>query len=89
MFPSPCRISFRDADAGYTLSVGPGQPAAVAAAAAASGGMALPAAFEAAAAAGAGAGGSGGLLCIIREGEVAKMGGCGEQATLTLQVHNE
>lgn len=85
--PSPsCPI--RDADNGYTLSVGRGQPVVAAAAAAASDGMALPTVFEQAAA-GVGVGGVGmgvAQVCIVRDGETAKMGGCEEQTRLTLQV---
>ena len=70
--------------------MGRGQPvAAVAAAAAAADGIALPTVFEqAAAGVGVGAAGSGGWqqLCIVRDGEAARMGGCEEQSRLTLQV---
>ncbi len=78
----------RDTDSGYTLSVGRGQPVAAAAAAAASDGMVLPTVFEQAAA-GVGIGGVGAdaaQVCIIRDGEAARMGGCEEQTRLTLQV---
>lgn len=78
----------RDADSGYTLSVGRGQPVVAAAAAAASDGMALPTVFEQAAA-GVGVGGVGvgvAQVCIVRDGETARMGGCEEQTRLTLQV---
>lgn len=80
----------RDMDSGYTLSVGRGQPVAAAAAAAASDGMVLPTVFEQAAA-GVGVGGLGSgvaQLCIIRDGEAARMGGCEEQTRLTLQVRD-
>lgn len=59
-----------------------------AAAAAASDGMALPTVFEQAAA-GVGVGGEGvdvAQVCIVRDGETARMGGCEEQTRLTLQV---
>lgn len=81
-------VPYRDADNGYTLSVGRGQPVVAAAAAAASDGMALPTVFEQAAA-GVGVGGVGvgvAHVCIVRDGEAARMGGCEEQARLTLQV---
>lgn len=60
-----------------------------AAAAAAADGMALPTVFEQAAAGVAvGVAGSGGSqqLCIVRDVEAARMGGCDEQTRLTLQV---
>lgn len=77
-------------DSGYTLSVGRGQPVAVAAAAAASDGMALPTVFEQAAA-GVGVGGLGSgvaQVCIVRNEDAARMGGCEEQTRLTLQVRD-
>ncbi|CAM9577804.1 unnamed protein product [Pylaiella littoralis] len=80
-----------DADNGYTLSVGRGQPVVAAAAAAASDGMALPTVFEQAAA-GVGVGGEGvdvAQVCIVRDGETARMGGCEEQTRLTLQFASE
>lgn len=78
----------RDAESGYTLSVGRGPSAVATAAAAASGGLTpLPPGLELAAAAGAGGVGAGGvILCVVRDGEAARMGNCDEQATLTLQV---
>lgn len=60
-----------------------------AAAAAAADGMALPTVFEQAAAGVAvGVAGSGGSqqLCIVRDLDAARMGGCDEQTRLTLQV---
>lgn len=77
-------------DSGYTLSVGREQPVAAAAAAAASDGMALPTVFEqAAAGVGVGVLGSGvAQVCIIREDDTARMGGCEEQTRLTLQVRD-
>lgn len=87
MLPFP-----RDSETGYALSVGRGQPVAAAAAVAASDGIALPTVFEQAAAGvagvGAGAGPDAPQLCVVREGEVAKMGGCEEQTKLTLQVRS-
>lgn len=77
-------------DSGYTLSVGRGQPVAAAAAAAASDGMALPTVFEQAAA-GVGVGGLGpgvAQMCIIRDEDTARMGGCEDQTRLTLQVRD-
>lgn len=60
---------------------------AAAAAAAASDGMALPTVFEqAAAGAGVGGAGAGVLLCVVRDGDAARMGGCDELTRLTLQV---
>lgn len=60
---------------------------AAAAAAAASDGMALPTVFEqAAAGAGVGGTGAGVLLCVVRDGDAARMGGCDELTRLTLQV---
>lgn len=62
-----------------------------AAAAAAADGMALPTVFEqAAAGAGVGVAGSGASqqLCIVRDGEAARMGGCEEQTRLALQVRD-
>lgn len=75
----------RDAETGYTLAVGRGQPTA-AAAMAASGGVALPPGLEAAAAAGMGGAWTEGVMCIIRDGEMARMGGCEEQSKVALQV---
>eukprot|EP00903_Cladosiphon_okamuranus_P016883 g15565.t1 len=80
-----------DMDSGYTLSVGRGQPVAAAAAAAASDGMALPTVFEQAAA-GVGVGGLGSgvaQVCVIRDEDTARMGGCEEQTRLTLQFASE
>lgn len=68
--------------------MGRGQPVVAAAAAAASDGMALPTVFEQAAA-GVGVGGVGvgvAQVCIVRDGDTARMGGCEEQTRLTLQV---
>lgn len=81
----------RDVDSSYTLSVGRVQPVVAAAAAAASDGMALSTVFEQAA---AGVGVGGGVaavaqMCIVRDGETARMGGCEEQTRLTLQVRIE
>lgn len=91
--PTACGMSVvvrpdRDAETGYTLSFGRGQPVAAAAAAAAPDGMALPTVLEHAAA-GVGVGGAGSgvvQLCIVRDGDAARMGGCEELARLTLQV---
>ena len=83
-----CFCAPRDPDTGYTLSVGRGQPVVAAAAAAASDGMVLPTVFEQAAA-GVGIGGADAAqVCIIRDGEAARMGVCQEQTRLTLQVRN-
>ncbi|CBJ30921.1 conserved unknown protein [Ectocarpus siliculosus] len=80
-----------DVDSSYTLSVGRVQPVVAAAAAAASDGMALSTVFEQAA---AGVGVGGGVaavaqMCIVRDGEAARMGGCEEQTRLTLQFASE
>lgn len=86
-----CFVPHRDADSGYTLSVGRGQPGVAAAAAAASDGLALPTVFEQAAA-GVGVGGMGtdvAQVCIVRDGDTARMGGCEEQTRLTLQVRSK
>lgn len=80
----------RDSESGHTLSVGRAQPVVAAAAATASDGMVLPTVFEQAAA-GVGVGGAGASivqLCIVRDGEAARMGGCEEQTRLTLQVRH-
>lgn len=87
---APNNFPDRDMDSGYTLSVGRGQPVAAAAAAAASDGMALPTVFEQAAA-GVGVGGLGSgvaQVCIIRDEDTARMGGCEEPTRLTLQVRH-